>query len=282
MNTPDRAPGSELDKQIEPFLNHLRAAGYAERTLRKKRTVARAFTQWAKRKQIVIGDLNDNHLTAFIARSPRRCREHVRSEQTAMRLFFRYLRTAGAVRTPNPPQDVSVAADLLSHYEDFLRRDRGLAENSIHVYSPFILAFLAAYSTKTGCLAENAFDPLAIRDFLVTQTHGRSEEYVRLLSIALRSFLRFLFLRGAATRDLSTSVPMVRTVRPPHLRSFLLRKWSACWQRRIGRRPPLAEITRSCSCWPDLACGRERSSRSSLTTFTGARVRSPSTAKAGS
>jgi site-specific recombinase XerC len=196
MSTPDRAPGSELDNQIEPFLNHLRAAGYAERTLRKKRTVARAFTRWAKRKPIVIDDLNDNHVSAFIARSPRRCREHVRSEQTAMRLFLRYLRAAGAVRTPNPAQDISVAADLLSRYEDFLRRDRGLAENSIHVYSPFILTFLAACSTKTGCLAENAFDPLAMRDFLVTQTHGRSEEYVRLLSIALRSFLRFLFLRG--------------------------------------------------------------------------------------
>jgi hypothetical protein len=29
-----------LDDQIEPFLQHLRDAGYAERTLRKKRTVA--------------------------------------------------------------------------------------------------------------------------------------------------------------------------------------------------------------------------------------------------
>ena len=32
-----------LDDQIEPFLQHLRDAGYAERTLRKKRTVARAL-----------------------------------------------------------------------------------------------------------------------------------------------------------------------------------------------------------------------------------------------
>ena len=36
-------PGSLLDDHIEPFLKHLRAAGYAERTLRKKRTVAKAF-----------------------------------------------------------------------------------------------------------------------------------------------------------------------------------------------------------------------------------------------
>lgn len=30
---------------IEPFLKHLLVAGYAERTLRKKRTVTRAFAQ---------------------------------------------------------------------------------------------------------------------------------------------------------------------------------------------------------------------------------------------
>jgi hypothetical protein len=46
-------PGSLLDDHIEPFLKHLRAAGYAERTLRKKRTVAKAFAQWTRRKQIV-------------------------------------------------------------------------------------------------------------------------------------------------------------------------------------------------------------------------------------
>ena len=55
MTTPtleDGTPESLLDNHIEPFLKHLRAAGYAERTLRKKRTVARAFARWTRRKQI--------------------------------------------------------------------------------------------------------------------------------------------------------------------------------------------------------------------------------------
>ena len=65
-----------LDDQIEPFLQHLRDAGYAERTLRKKRTVARAFARWAKRKRIATVDLNDGHVAAFVARSPRRGKSH--------------------------------------------------------------------------------------------------------------------------------------------------------------------------------------------------------------
>jgi site-specific recombinase XerD len=137
-----------------------------------------------------------------------------------MRLFFQYLRAAGALQTPAQPQ-TSSATDLLNSYEGFLRRDRGLAENSVHVYSPFIRIFLTASSTETGCLAENALDPTTIRDFLVTHTRGRSEEYVRLLSVALRSFLRFLFLRGEVHRDLSGSVPMVRKYRQATPPAFL-------------------------------------------------------------
>ena len=35
MLTQGRLPGSVLDKHVEPFINHLRAAAYAERTLRR-------------------------------------------------------------------------------------------------------------------------------------------------------------------------------------------------------------------------------------------------------
>src|SRR3954454_10370024 len=81
-----------LDDQIEPFLKHLRGAGYAERTLRKKRTVARAFARWTRRKQIAVDDLNDDHIAAFAARSPRRRKAHVKFELAVVRLLFEYLR----------------------------------------------------------------------------------------------------------------------------------------------------------------------------------------------
>ena len=70
----DRPPKRLLDDQIEPFLTQLRNAGYAQRTLRKKRTVARAFARWAKSKRIVTRDLNSRHIAAFVARSLRRGR----------------------------------------------------------------------------------------------------------------------------------------------------------------------------------------------------------------
>ena len=133
MTTPtleDGTPEHLLDNHIEPFLKHLRAAGYAERTLRKKRTVARAFARWTRRKQIVLNDLNDGHIAAFVARSPRRRKAHVKFELAVMRLFFGYLRGHAGLQRPPSQADVSAADALLQNYKDYLRKDRGLTENS--------------------------------------------------------------------------------------------------------------------------------------------------------
>jgi site-specific recombinase XerD len=88
--------------------------------------------------------------------------------------------------------------------------DRGLAENSVAVYAPCARAFLAHRVASAGRLALETLDAKAISTFLVERVGGRSSESARLLSIGLRSFLRFLLLRGVIARDLSGAVPRVR------------------------------------------------------------------------
>jgi len=212
MTTEAGRPPSLIEAQIERFLENLRNSGYAERTVHKKRSVARAFARWAKRKRIATDDLNDTHVRAFVTRSRRKRKARLRFELAAMRLFFDYLRPAAAPQCHAGPEPASAAARLLLRYEDYLRRERGLAENSLRVYIPLIRDFLAAQTTPAG-IAQDPFDTLTIRSFLLTQTQNRSDGYVRLLGTALRSLFRFLFLHGATSRDLSTSVPMVRRYR---------------------------------------------------------------------
>jgi integrase/recombinase XerD len=224
MTTPTlegRSPGSLLDDHIEPFLKHLRAAGYAERTLRKKRTVAKAFARWARRKQIAGNDLNDGHIAAFASRSPRNRKAHVKFELAAMRLFFEYLRGYAGLQRPALQDDVSAADALLQNYKDYLRKDRGLTENSLLVYVPFIRDFLAAQTTQTGGVSPKAFGTLIIRNFILEHTLDRSSEYARLLCTALRSFFRFLLLCGQTSRDLSNAVPMFRKYRQAVPPAFL-------------------------------------------------------------
>ena len=214
-------PGSLLDDHIEPFLKHLRATGYAERTLRKKRTVAKAFARWARRKQIAGNDLNDGHIVAFASRSPRNRKAHVKFELAVMRLLFEYLRGYAGLQRPALQNDVSAADALLQNYKDYLREDRGLTENSLLVYVPFIRDFLAAQTAQTGGVSPKSFGALIIRNFILEHTRDRSSEYARLLCTALRSFFRFLLLCGQTSRDLSNAVPMFRKYRQSVPPAFL-------------------------------------------------------------
>jgi integrase/recombinase XerD len=224
MTTPTSeggTPGSLLDDHIEPFLKHLRAAGYAERTLRKKRTVAKAFARWARRKQIAGDDLNDGHIAAFASRSPLNRKAHVKFELAVMRLLFEYLRGYAGLQRPALQNDVSAADALLQNYKDYLREDRGLTENSLLVYVPFIRDFLAAQTAQTGGVSPKSFGALIIRNFILEHTRDRSSEYARLLCTALRSFFRFLLLCGQTSRDLSNAVPMFRKYRQSVPPAFL-------------------------------------------------------------
>ena len=208
-----------LDDQIEPFLQHLRDAGYAERTLRKKRTVARAFTLWAHGKGIATIDLDDSHVDAFVLRLPRVGKSRRKFELAGVRLFLGYLRATVSLQCAPAEAPVSSTASLLQQYENHLRKDRGLAENSIRVYLPLVRALLASKIADRGF--PQSLKALSIRDFVIAQTRNRSAEYVRLLATALRSFCRFLFLSSHLAVDLASSVPRVCKYRQSTPPAFL-------------------------------------------------------------
>lgn len=134
---------------------------------------------------------------------------------------MKHLYEQGRLRCKTPKETESVCCRLLRRYEEYLRKDCGLANNSVHVYVPFVRDFLNSQSIKVGCLSATTFDALQIRSFLVTKTKDRSDEYTRLLAVSLRSFLRFLFFAGETDHDASGSVPMVRKYRMSRPPSFL-------------------------------------------------------------
>lgn len=210
IESKDGPPVGLLDTHVESFLRHLRAVGYAERTLSRKRTIAASFVRWTKRKWVALKDLNESHVAAFVKRLPRRRKVRVAFELAALKPFLGYLRLEAGVPAPTPQIDSSPAGELQRQYVHYLRNERGLAENSILVYSPYIHDFLATLVAGSGSPFPGGLDAVTVKDFLLDRVRNRSSQYSRLLATALRSFLRFLFLRGETVIDLSLSIPTVR------------------------------------------------------------------------
>ena len=216
----DPEPIGLLDTHIAAFLTPLQTAGYAERTRHRKRPVAKAFAEWTHRQRIAVHELNDAHVAAFVSRAPRTRNARRKFERAVLSLLLDYLRREAGVLAPMLPQ-ASPIDDLLHPYEEYLRHTCGLAENSLHVYVPFIRAFLRDRVSRARGGAVAPFDATTIRSFLLDHAHNRSSEYGRLLVTALRSFCRFLFVHGDLPTDLSPSVPTVRRYRHATVPPFL-------------------------------------------------------------
>jgi site-specific recombinase XerD len=210
-----------LEDEIQPFLERLRAARYTNETLQRKRTITKEFAQWAQQHLIVAENIDSNCAAEFVGRWSQTAKTRAALERATVRLFVKHLYAQGRLRCITAKQPESVCSNYLRRYEEYLRKDRGLADNSVHVYVPFVRDFLSTQVIKAGCLSATTFDTLQIRSFLVAQTKGRSDEYTRLLATSLRSFLRFLFFAGETDSDLSGSVPMVRKYRMSRPASFL-------------------------------------------------------------
>lgn len=212
---------------VDAYLEELHQAGYSNETLGKKRRVLRAFWRWALSKLVTPEHLDGSHITEFVKSSPGAPASCIQFRFSVLRQYLAYLRAEMLVRVPLPNAESEVER-INRQYVEYLHQDRGLAENSIQVYAPFIRDFLDGQKLGDGRISPRAFEAATLRNHLLTRGKGRSGGYVRLLAIALRSFCRFLFLRGHTVRDHSHFVPTVKTWRQSSVPAFLSPEQEDC------------------------------------------------------
>jgi integrase/recombinase XerD len=202
-------PG-RLEAYVDEFLESQRAIGYSSKTWAERRSIVAGFARWAQTSGVTEASLGNQHVEAFITRRPPR--DIAKKERAAVRRFLAHLRARGVL--PRAQAQPSTAAEsVVARYVAFLREDRGLAENSILGYAPCARAFLDYRLAQVGALGLDTLDADTIRRFLLGRIDDRPFESSRLVTVALRSLLRFLFLRGETPRDLSAAVPTIRSYR---------------------------------------------------------------------
>jgi len=213
MNSKNKTPNRYsicdiLGSQVDPFVSDLKNAGYPACTLSTKRAALRKFISWWRSRNTTDSSPDESEVKAFMAKACKLSASHRCLASTALFGFLEHLRRQGVICKQSSTVRTTASDRLLQSYADFLRDEKGLAELSLRVYLP-VAASLLEYLHGSPA-AVRRLNATTIRSFLFKRAKGRSSESVRLLAISLRSFVRFLHLRGKIGDDLTTAVPTVR------------------------------------------------------------------------
>lgn len=192
-----------LGNHLDAFCTFLSSSGYSALTIRGKLWAIARLSRWMSAKRLAVLDLDKQRIDEFV-RTQRR--PGVRS--TCLQLLEQ-LRTNGVLPMLAPVRDESPKAALLARYTEHLRRERGLAATTVVGYLSVADAFVEKH-LHGGAARPNSLCSNEVRDFQLNQIRHLVPKRAQFVGTALRSFLRFLFLRGEIGADLALAVLTVR------------------------------------------------------------------------
>ncbi len=211
IHTGEQIPLEELltshrDPLVLGFIEELRSAGFAEKTLRAKRTIVAAFLRWARHTRVDCLDLGRAHLDAFLGGRKVGRNSRWRHARSILLRFLAFLhRDDPRVCLLESSKRLSFPG-ILARYQDFLLHERGLAKQTVYVYTPLVRAAITGLAELSGSHRPCDWSAETVHAFLLEHSRNRSSEGVRMFAVTLRSLLRFLYLRGETVINLSLGV----------------------------------------------------------------------------
>jgi site-specific recombinase XerD len=215
------SPSTLNSTHVESFLARQRALGYAACKLRDKWRIIEHFVGWTRMKELPATELIEVHVIEYLEAFEHLSQDRLRFKRALLLAFLRHLHYTGVIPNSEESVEQSPARQIEQDYADYLRDERGLSSKSLQVYLPPVRMFLADYLGEPRDVSLCDLNAETVRAFVLSRLDDRASESARLLTIALRSFLRFLFLRGVTQIDLSSSIGTVRKTRGAEVHAFL-------------------------------------------------------------
>jgi integrase/recombinase XerD len=236
-----RAPDGPLVAHIGPFAQSQSVQGYARHSICQQVRLAAGFSHWLEKQRIPLRQVSSDHLSRYLRDRARRGR-HCSNDVAALRHVLDFLHHDGVIAAEKVAARPLTPAEHCVHaYAQYLRDARALARATIINYVSFIRGFLTdrfgTRPVKLACL--KAGD---IVRFVQRQAPHLHLKRAKLLTTALRSFLRYARYRGDVVLDLAAAVPIVANWSMPSIPRAIpsnqVRQLLASIDRRtaIGRR----------------------------------------------
>ena len=196
-----------LGSWVDSFAARLSEQGYAKSSIKYRIRLLSILSRWMHRGRIGIRDLDEQTTIKFL-KYLRRKRRIQRGDMPTLRMLLAYLRQLDVIPTPALEVDDSKIGCIVHEFSNYLLQERGLSQASLNNYLPVVRRFLEKrFGTQSVLLEE--IDQTDISHFVLQNVHKLSRGRAKLMVTALRSFFRFLQLRGEINTNLATVVPTV-------------------------------------------------------------------------
>jgi site-specific recombinase XerD len=207
MSGTRRKPG-RLGPFVEGYRVRLLELGYTPQTVRAMLKVLGQLGRWMDDEDVEPGRLNMAAVEAFLA-----CRRAGGDRRVAslgeLRQLVSYLRELAVMMPEDLPRELTPFEELIADHREWLVIERGLAPATVHRYETLARRFLGERVAAEDERGVKNLTGVEVSAFLVREcarvSLGAAKGYVA----ELRSFLRFLHLRGLTELPLADAVPGV-------------------------------------------------------------------------
>ncbi len=197
-----------LSAHIAGFAKWARDEGYALYSRRRRVLLAASFSRWLGQEKVRPSRVTSGHVVRYLLSRARHFKI-CRGDAAALRQFIDFLRRQGALPVERTQKhQLSPVEQVVQEFRRYLLDDRALAPSTAVNYAPFVRGFLASRFGRGPVKLSQlcADDVVRFVQRLVRRLHLKR---AKLLTAALRSFLRYLRYRGEILHDLAGAVPTV-------------------------------------------------------------------------
>ena len=224
-----RPPDGPLAGNLGSFAQSLVEQGYSEDSTHRQILLAACFSKWLECKGVAVCSICSDHPALYLRYRARHLRP-CRGDAAALRHLIDFLRREGVI----PGEKVTArrltpVERCAQAFEQYLIEARALAHATIINYVPFIHGFLEDRFGH-GQVALSRLCAGDVVRFVQRQAPRLHLKRAKLMTTALRSFLRYARYLGEVTLDLAAAVPIVanwsmtsipRAISPDHVRQLL-------------------------------------------------------------
>jgi integrase/recombinase XerD len=197
-----------LAPHVEPFAETLREQGYTRSSIHRQVLLAACFSRWLKQRGVSLRSTTSAHPPQYLRYRARQVRPSL-GDAAALSHLLTFLRRQRVIPDEKiPPRRLTSAERCAQAYERHLREARGLARATIINYVPFIRSFLKDCFDNGPVMLSHLCAGDVVR-FVQRQAARLHQKRAKLMTCALRSFLRYVCYRGKTKLDLAAAVPIV-------------------------------------------------------------------------